>query len=264
MLWFESAFLRGFFRAICPITFLALALGAPQSSAQTGIETPYYARANTLGIFGAYSADSSHILLGDAEHRMLLNIGVSYNRRLHLGNIVSWQYSGEILPVALESDPLTRSVNVATSPVAGTFVTTGETPMVTCSPFTENYSFTEEGTTFTGADTFTCSGRRWTIGEAISPVGMQWNFFPRRKTQVFFEGHGGYMYSTRQIPVDNAGSFNFTFDLGAGIEIYRSKTRSIRAEYRLHHISNHGTAEFNPGIDNGLFQITYCFRLGRK
>ena len=48
------------------------------------------------------------MLLGDAEHRMLLNIGVTYNRRLHLGNIVNWQYSGEILPVALESDPLTR------------------------------------------------------------------------------------------------------------------------------------------------------------
>ena len=261
---YGSVLSRKFFRALCLFALLAVVLWAPHASAQTESETPYYARANTLGIFGAYSADSSHILLGDAEHRMLLNFGVSYNRRLHIGNIVNWQYSGEILPVALESDPLTRSVNVATSPVAGTFVTTGEAPMVTCSPFTDNYSFTEDGTTFSGADTFICSGRRWTIGEAISPVGMQWNFFPRHKTQAFIEGHGGYMYSTRQIPINDAGSFNFTFDLGAGFEIYRSRTRSIRAEYRIHHISNHGTAEFNPGIDNGLFQITYCFRLGRK
>jgi hypothetical protein len=255
---------RNFFRALCPFALLAPALWAPHASAQTGNETPYYTRANTLGIFGAYSADSSHILLGDAEKRMLLNLGVAYNRRLHIGNIVNWQYSAEILPVALESDPLTRSVNVATSPVAGTFVTIGEAPMVTCAPFVNNYNFTEEGIIFSGADTFTCSGRRWTIGEAISPVGMQWNFFPRRKAQAFFEGHGGYMYSTQQIPIAEAGSFNFTFDLGAGIEVYRSKTRSIRAEYRIHHISNHGTAEYNPGIDNGLFQVTYCFRLGRK
>jgi hypothetical protein len=43
------------------------------------------------------------------------------------------------------------------------------------------------------------------------------------------------------------------------VELYRDKTRSIRAEYRYHHISNHGTAEENPGIDNGLVQITYSF-----
>jgi opacity protein-like surface antigen len=67
------------------------------------------------------------------------------------------------------------------------------------------------------------------------------------------------MYSTQPIPIRAAGSFNFTFDLGAGVELYRSKTRSIRAEYRYHHISNHGTAEVNPGIDNGLFQVTYSF-----
>jgi opacity protein-like surface antigen len=67
------------------------------------------------------------------------------------------------------------------------------------------------------------------------------------------------MYSTRPIPVPFAGSFNFTFDIGAGLELYRSKSRSVRAEYRFHHISNHDTANYNPGIDNGVLQITYAF-----
>jgi opacity protein-like surface antigen len=67
------------------------------------------------------------------------------------------------------------------------------------------------------------------------------------------------MYSTQPIPLAQAGSFNFTFDLGAGVEIYRSTTRSIRAEYRFHHISNHNTAMENPGIDSGLFQVSYAF-----
>ncbi|MGA2276685.1 MAG: acyloxyacyl hydrolase [Terracidiphilus sp.] len=97
------------------------------------------------------------------------------------------------------------------------------------------------------------------MGEAISPVGFQWNFMPRHKLQPFFIGHGGYMYSTQPIPISTAGSFNFTFDFGAGVELYRSKTRSVRAEYRIHHISNHWTAHDNPGIDNGLFQLTYSF-----
>jgi opacity protein-like surface antigen len=88
---------------------------------------------------------------------------------------------------------------------------------------------------------------------------LQWNFLPLNKAQPFFVLHGGYMYSTRAIPTSDAGSFNFTLDFGAGIELYRSKTRSIRAEYRYHHISNKDTSRANPGIDNGLFQATYSF-----
>jgi Lipid A 3-O-deacylase (PagL) len=45
------------------------------------------------------------------------------------------------------------------------------------------------------------------------------------------------------------------------VEIYQNKTRSIRVEYRYHHISNHDTATENPGIDSGLFQLSYS--LGR-
>ena len=67
------------------------------------------------------------------------------------------------------------------------------------------------------------------------------------------------MYSTQPIPTPDAGSFNFTFDFGTGFELYRSSTKSIRAEYRYHHISNHNTSYTNPGIDSGLFQLTYSF-----
>jgi len=97
------------------------------------------------------------------------------------------------------------------------------------------------------------------MGEAISPLGMQWNFRATHKLQPILDSHGGYMYSAKEIPVDSAGSFNFTFDVGVGLEIYRTPTRSIRVEYRIHHISNGNTATRNPGIDNGLFQVTYSF-----
>lgn len=231
---------------------------------QTQPRSEYYARRNTLGVFGAYSADSSHILLGYAENRELLDFGISYNRRFFLNNVVNWQYSGELLPVALESDPMSIDTIHSTSPTVGTILIGGQDPMVICTPLVSNYSFTDSGITYSGTDTYSCSGRRWTMGEAMSPIGFQWNFLPLHKAQPFFVGHGGYMYSTRQIPVDSAGSFNFTFDLGAGFEFYRSNARSVRFEYRYHHISNHQTAQINPGIDNGLFQVTYCFRLGRK
>ncbi len=227
-------------------------------TAQSPDANPYFARKNNFSVFGAYSNDSSHILLGDADNRKLLEIGLGYNRRLFVNRLVNWQYSGEILPVALESDPVLNIVITQTSPIAITYSETELQPGP-CIPGSQTFSETLGGEiVYSGTETTTC-GRRWTIGEAISPVGMQWNFRPRKKMQPFFSGHGGYMYSTQPIPVTAAGSFNFTFDLGAGVELYRSKTRSIRAEYRYHHISNHETATENPGIDNGLLQVTYSF-----
>ena len=144
-----------------------------------------------------------------------------------------------------------------TSPIVLT--TYGSTvPNLACKPKSGSYSTTSNGVTTSFTYTDTCS-RSWTVGEAMSPVGFQWNFLPRNKAQPFFIGHGSYMYTTKPIPLVQAGSFNFTFDLGAGVELYRSRTQSIRAEYRFHHISNHGTAIDNPGIDNGVVQVTHSF-----
>lgn len=236
-----------------------LALSAVGTWAQNAGD---YARVNTISFFGAYSPDSSHILLGDAENRKLLNIGAAYHRRLFVNHVVNWQYSGEIIPVALESDPLSLYVYKQTAPSIQTITVSGD-PIVYCAPFTGGYSFVDpNGVTYTGTYTISCGNRQWTIGEAMSPVGMQWNFRPQRKTQPFLDGHGGYMYSTKPIPISGAGSFNFTFDFGAGIELFQSKGESISAEYRYHHISNHETAYYNPGIDNGVIQVTYSFRLG--
>jgi hypothetical protein len=72
-------------------------------------------------------------------------------------------------------------------------------------------------------------------------------------------GHGGDMYSTQPIPTTDASSFNFTFDFEVGLELYRMKTRSVRLDYRYHHISDHFTRTVNPGIDNGPRGGTYSF-----
>ena len=233
---------------------------ASTASAQSSVDSSYYARRNSFGVFGSYSGDSSHILLGDAENRKLLNIGVSYSRRLFLNNAVNWQFDAELMPVALESDPLSHFVDQETSPTPVTRTYDGQSPLVTCAPVEVSYSYTTpNGVTYSGTTTTTCRGRRWTPGQAMSPAGMQWNFRPRHKLQPIVAAHGGYMYSTKNVPLDYAGAFNFTFDLGVGIELFRTRSRSIRAEYRYHHISNDDTASANPGIDSGLFQVSYVF-----
>lgn len=220
-------------------------------------ENVYYARRNTFGIFAAYSWDSSHILLGYAENRRLLNLGVSYSRRLLLNRIVNWQYDGELMPVTLESDPVQTTTTTVNNgdPTLSFSSTVSDPTMLACQPASGSGTF-PNGDTYT--DTSTC-GRRWVAGEAMSPVGFQWDFLPQRRLQPFVDGHGGFMYSAHQVPVDYAGSFNFTFDFGAGFEYFRSPRRSIRAEYRYHHLSNHNTALENPGVDSGLLQVSYCF-----
>lgn len=247
----------GFFRTTCFCLFLLLTLVGGRG--QTVPDVPYFAHRQSFGIVAQYSNDSSHILIGQAEQRKILNLGVSYSRRLMLGRVVNWQYDAQIFPVALESDPMSAFITNETSPNTGTYTGYGLPPMTKCAPFTAAYDYAIAGVTYAGTQTVFCSGRRWTIGEGMSPIGMQWNFRPRTKVQPFFAGHGGYLYTTKPVPISDAGSFNFTFDLGAGVEIYRTRSQSIRVEYMYHHISDDYTSQENPGVDSGVLQLSYVF-----
>jgi hypothetical protein len=244
-------------------------------NAQSHSDGAPFNRRNNFGVFGEYSNDSSHMLLGAAEQRKLLNFGFSYSRRLVAGRFVDFQYLVELRPVILESDPVTHYSTKETVTLQGqppeTFRTQGNYATIqACQPSTLTITRPIEGPD-PGTDvftaTYTCGARKWTFGQGMSPVGIKLNFLPRHRLQPVFTGLGGYMFSTEPIPVSDAGSFNFTFEFGAGLEFYRSRrsstslfgNRSWRAEYRYHHISNHDTATENPGIDSGTLQVTYAF-----
>ena len=220
--------------------------------------TPY-ARKNSFGLLAAYSPNSSHMFLGYAAKRELLDIGIRYSRRLLVNHAMNWQFDAEFLPVALNSDPVqvtTTSVTFPTPPPPTTVSSTLSSPTVaTCQPGSGSSTF-PNGITLSYVNTCT---RRWVPGQALSPLGTEWNFFPRHKLQPIFGGHVGYMYSTQPIPTNGAGSFNFTFDVGAGFELFRTHSHSYRVEYRYHHISNDETANDNPGIDNGVIQVSWLF-----
>lgn len=243
--------------------FWSIALAATIACAavahgQSSPDRPMYSRANTFGFLAAYSNDSSHILMGIAVNRKLLNFGATYRRRLLENDVVNWQYSAEVLPVALESDPVETQVTTVTPSSPPITFRSSYSPIGACRAGSGSYQLTIEGVTYNYHYVDTCS-RQWTIGEGMSPVGFQWNFMPRRKLQPILLAHGGYMYSTHPIPTGAAGSFNFTFDFGLGVELYQTKTRSLKLDYRFHHISDRATTDVNPGIDNGLFTLTYSF-----
>ncbi|MDR3736238.1 MAG: acyloxyacyl hydrolase [Acidobacteriaceae bacterium] len=247
------------------VVFCAFCLSAfPYTVAQSAKpDAQSYVRRNSFGIFGEYSNDSSHMLLGQAENRKLLTVGGSYAYRFVSSRYATVQYLAEVRPFILTSDPVAIDVVTVASLGPGVIAvanTPTPTPVSRCvaGVFTSQYNDPYSGQTYFYTDTVTCS-RRWTFAQGLSPAGFKINFRPHHRIQPVVAGLAGYMFSTKPVPTNGAGSFNFTFELGGGVEAFQSHGRSMMLEYRYHHYSNKNSAGENPGVDNGLFKLTYTF-----
>ena len=229
--------------------------------AQSRPEATPYSRTNTFTGFVEYSNDSSHIVLGVTPNRKLAGIGAQYERRLVENSLLRWSYAAEFRPFILSSDP--AETLTETICVSGTCTTFGSQPTVTEKCVTGTTTFTiismpGNMPVGTGTATTACS-RQQTLAQGGSPMGFRINLLPGRPLQLTFSTNGGYMYSTKAIPVPQAGSFNFTFNFGGGMEYFYRPHRSIRLEYLVQHYSNHYTAPDNPGVDSGFIRLAYAF-----
>jgi opacity protein-like surface antigen len=217
-------------------------------------------------VFSEYSNTSSHMLMGYARDRKLLTLGGSYARRLWHGREGSFSYLAEVRPMVFESDPVqtnnfTEVFSVDGSSFSDHFSGTTVGPCVAGTVVTTFPTISPTGQpngTVTVTSHLTC-GRRWNYAQSFSPVGFKQSFRPNKAVQPFVAGTVGYMYSSVPIPTEQSGSFNFAFDFGAGVEVFRSAKRSVSLEYRYHHFSNKGTASQNYGVDNGVFKVSYSF-----
>jgi len=221
-------------------------------------QTDAFSRKNTWTVFAEYSNTSSHIVAGAARQRKLADLGFAYTRRVvrFWGTDLSYQI--ELRPVMFESDPLqitryqfTPSGISSPSPASETQTTAVVSP---CQPGSGKSIFPGETETYS-----TTCGRQWTFGEGFSPFGFKYSMRTRHKIQPFLIGTLGYTYTSRPVPVSDAESFNFLIDAGAGVEVFRSKTKSIAVECRVHHFSNWDTAQANPGTDNVMYKVSYSF-----
>ncbi len=217
-----------------------------------------YSRLNTFSGFGEYSNDSSHIVLGRALNRKIGAIGIQYQRRLIHKRLLDFSYMAEFRPVILESDPTETITTTFTTPSPPIVDEGPAYAVVVCHPGTYSIS----GSGYSAVEVFTC-GRREVYAQGLSPVGFRMNGMTRHKLQPTFSFMGGYMFSPQAVPTNAggvlSGSFNFTFEFGAGLELYRSARRSMRLEYQVQHFSNGYTAAANPGVDSGFIKLTYAF-----
>jgi len=98
-----------------------------------------------------------------------------------------------------------------------------------------------------------------TYGAGFAPLGLQANFRPRKKIQPFVGLSGGFMYFGKQVPGPLGTRFQFTADIGGGIDIRLKNKRALTLGYKYFHISNGDRGAINPGIDNQVFYAGYTF-----
>ena len=196
-----------------------------------------YSRSNTFSVFTEFSNDSSHIILGRAANRKLVALGASYSRRILVNHVFEWQYGVEIRPLVLLRQPtvlssVTASFNNGLPPIT---LTAARVPLLqSCTSGTQPLGSS-------GNIVLTLSavcGNQWTYAGGISPLGQRLNFAPHHRIQPFITENAGFLVAPRDIPVNDSSRFNFTFEFGAGVELYRERERSVALEYCVHLRSN--------------------------
>ena len=99
--------------------------------------------------------------------------------------------------------------------------------------------------------------RRTITGAGLSPVGFQLNFRRRERVQPFAQVSGGFLYFGERVPNALGAQFNFTGDVGGGVQWKTGARRAWTVGYRYHHVSNGYRADVNPGFDSNLFYVGF-------
>jgi hypothetical protein len=205
-----------------------------------------YSRLNTWTVFTEYSPTSSHIVLGQSRNRILVTSGGSYARRLVKTENTAFSYVAEIRPAVFVADPMQQTNYISkeiVGPEAGTV-----------------YSYSSSYATEKCYRGSSSGVYGFQSGSGQPPAeAMKYSLRTRKPLQPFVTAFLGYMYTSRPVPIDDASPLNYVFGVGAGLEVFRAKGRSLSLEARLQHFSNKNTAPENPGTDNVMYRVSYSF-----
>ena len=106
------------------------------------------------------------------------------------------------------------------------------------------------------------SQRVYAYGIGGSPIGLQVNWVRYHRVQPFLTSGGGFLYFNRQL--FGATQFNFTAQVGMGMELFTSDRHSLEIGYQYHHISNANLGRENPGMDSHVVFLGVTFRKKRQ
>lgn len=182
---------------------------------------------NEWSVWGGFSPDSNTFIKGtgrtpDARFGI---VAIRYARRFNFSDSFNVKYTADIVPVSFLNSP---------------DLGLGGPACPTCLPILVNTRPTRYG--FGG-----------------SPLGAQMNFRPKKKYQPFIGTSGGMLYLDKRTPTLGGTRFQWTADIGAGVEMRLKDKKAFTFGYKYYHISNGGRGNNNPGFDNNLFYVGYTF-----
>lgn len=173
---------------------------------------------NEWGVWGGGSFLSSDI--GARTKNLRLGVlGLRYARVLQAGKAVAVKGTVDVVPAAVMSFPRLERVPAGLPP----------------------RGFTVRMT------------RTAVYGWGLAPVGAQFNFRRRRRVEPFADLSGGFIYFAHPVPDGRGAQFNFTLDLGGGVQVFTRPHRAWSFGYRFQHLSNGNGGLVNPGFDSNIF-----------
>ncbi|MBC7900917.1 MAG: acyloxyacyl hydrolase [Saprospiraceae bacterium] len=176
---------------------------------------------NEISVWGGYSPDSTVSLIGRTPDARFGIIALRYARRFNNSDSVNLKYTADVIPAAFLNYRDAELLN--TVPPSARLI----------------------------------RPTRYAFGAA--PLGLQINFRPRKRVQPFLGTSGGFLIFSRQTPNFVGTRFNFTADLGGGVEFRLKEKRALTLGYKYYHISNAERGLANPGFDNNLIYVGYTF-----
>ncbi|HEU4343367.1 MAG TPA: acyloxyacyl hydrolase [Candidatus Binatia bacterium] len=96
-------------------------------------------------------------------------------------------------------------------------------------------------------------------GAGISPLGLKLNFGQQSWIKPFVGASVGFLYFEDDVPVPRSSRFNFTPEIGLGLQFFLSPKNAATVGYKFHHISNANTGRRNPGMDSHVFYAGFSF-----
>jgi opacity protein-like surface antigen len=235
--------------AVFSLIFLIAELAPAQSApSPPNFRTDaFHEGGNEYEVWSGYSGSSLQ-WIGKTEGRRLFMAGFGWRRVILASDSVAWKFTVDTVPIALVSQPTIVFNQTAT--IQGQTISCG-------GPLTQE---TVQQPSISDVNPCAHSGRRITRGIGLEPVGFDFNFRRRHRFQPVVGINGGFLKFTRDVPIANSNSFNFTFSLRGGVQIFTNESHSITIGYRFHHISNANTGNpFNPGIDSNFIYAGYSF-----
>jgi hypothetical protein len=210
------------------LILLTIPLFAQKSSSNT-VSTQTQGQGNSSANAWTLFANTSvanATLYGTSRDRHLTLFGVRYTRLLLEKNAFTVDYTPEIIPLAILSQP-----------ALGTLAVPVRTPL-------------------------THSQTAYAFG--VNPIGAELALLPHKRVEPFVGTTEGFLFFNRNVPSPQAAQFNFAFTMGTGVRLRLSESTGISLGYFFHHFSNASEAHQNPGLDSHLISFGYVFGFPKR